>query len=75
MAAGKPPLYFQHEGHSRTIVGVERSQKSGGVAAVHLLVLDPSQGTAPLQRALCNKEDWQVCCTAAVVMAQKKQRR
>lgn len=26
---GKPPLYFQHEGHSRTIVGIERSLPPG----------------------------------------------
>jgi hypothetical protein len=26
---GKPPLYFQHEGHSRTIVGIERSLLAG----------------------------------------------
>jgi hypothetical protein len=23
--SGKPPLYFQHEGHSRTVVGIERT--------------------------------------------------
>lgn len=34
----KPPLYFQHQGHSRTIVGVEQLQNS----QVQLLVLDPS---------------------------------
>lgn len=24
LSTGKPPLYFQHDGHSRTIVGVSR---------------------------------------------------
>lgn len=24
--SNRPPLYFQHQGHSRTIVGIERSQ-------------------------------------------------
>lgn len=27
--SGKPPLYFQHEGHSRTIVGIERTVTAG----------------------------------------------
>lgn len=34
-----PPLYFQHQGHSRTIVGIE-ILKNGSV--VRLLVFDPS---------------------------------
>ncbi|XP_059086818.1 zinc finger-containing ubiquitin peptidase 1-like [Tigriopus californicus] len=33
-----PPLYFQHQGHSRTIVGVEILKNN----ALRLLVLDPS---------------------------------
>ena len=45
LAAGKPPLYFQHEGHSRTIVGVERVEGRGNAPpSVHLLVLDPLPG-------------------------------
>ena len=32
-----PPLYLQHQGHSRTIIGVE--QKASGLT---LLILDPS---------------------------------
>ncbi|KAL5279294.1 ZUFSP family protein [Megaselia abdita] len=34
-----PPLYLQHQGHSRTIIGVE--QRATGIT---LLVLDPSHG-------------------------------
>jgi hypothetical protein len=34
----RPPLYLQHQGHSRTIVGVERLSNG----ALRLLVLDPS---------------------------------
>lgn len=34
-----PPLYLQHQGHSRTIVGIE--QRTSGLS---LLVLDPSHG-------------------------------
>ena len=36
-----PPLYFQHQGHSRTIVGVEIMKSDGG-GGVRLLVFDPS---------------------------------
>ncbi|XP_071439130.1 zinc finger-containing ubiquitin peptidase 1-like [Hetaerina americana] len=34
----KPPLYLQHQGHSRTIVGVEQLKDS----SISLLVFDPS---------------------------------
>ncbi|CAD7079264.1 unnamed protein product [Hermetia illucens] len=34
-----PPLYLQHQGHSRTIIGIE--QRASGLT---LLVLDPSHG-------------------------------
>ena len=39
-----PPLYLQHQGHSRTIVGAE--MMAGG--AVRLLILDPSHSPANL---------------------------
>ena len=56
----KPPLYFQHEGHSRTLVGVERRQpRPGAPAEVSLLILDPSQATAPLVGALRERRRWQ----------------
>merc|ERR1712154_260395 len=34
-----PPLYFQHQGHSQTIIGIIHNKRSG---IRHLLVLDPS---------------------------------
>ena len=38
-----PPLYLQHQGHSRTIVGVEVMKKSDtDSGGVRLLVFDPS---------------------------------
>jgi hypothetical protein len=46
--AGKPPLYLQHEGHSRTVVGIERclspqaEARAGESAAEYsLVILDP----------------------------------
>jgi len=41
-----PPLYLQHQGHSRTVVGVE--QLVGG--NTKLLILDPSHSTTSLQQ-------------------------
>lgn len=38
------PLYFQHNGHSRTIVGIQVKKGTQGMPDVYnLLVLDPSQ--------------------------------
>ncbi|MCJ1309982.1 hypothetical protein MMC25_003643 [Agyrium rufum] len=45
---GLPPIYFQHPGHSLTIVGLE-VRKSG---SMNLLVLDPMFRTAPLVQRL-----------------------
>ena len=43
-----PPIYFQHPGHSLTIVGLE-VRKSG---AMNLLVFDPMFKTSPLVQKL-----------------------
>ncbi|GBG69048.1 hypothetical protein CBR_g3746 [Chara braunii] len=44
MMTNKPPLYFQHQGHSRTIVGIERRRHiTKATEEVFLYVLDPSQ--------------------------------
>ena len=60
MAAGKPPLYFQHQGHSRTIIGIEQYRKpNGSEAELTLLVLDPSTRTQKLSAALKNQNGWQ----------------
>ena len=56
----KPPLYIQHEGHSRTLVGVElRQPRPGAPAEVSLIILDPSQPTQPLLSALRERRHWQ----------------
>jgi hypothetical protein len=51
------PLFFQHQGHSRAIVGVERRPGAGaagaaGGAELSLLVLDPGTPPAALEAAL-----------------------
>ncbi len=59
--ADKPPLYLQHEGHSRTIIGVEKQVPSGsGPPKIVFLILDPSTRTGPLDRALRERKGWQV---------------
>jgi len=59
---GKPPLYFQHDGHSRTIVGIERKVKKqqGGGFEYTLLVLDPATPSRALYSALQSNQKWQV---------------
>jgi len=37
-AGGAYPIYLQHEGHSRTVVGAAQNKRSG---AIFLVVLDP----------------------------------
>lgn len=58
---GKCPLYWQHQGHSRTIVGVERRVVGSGVATreeTRLLVLDPQHSQEALASALQGRRDW-----------------
>lgn len=56
----RSPLYFQHKGHSRTIVGIERRRRQqGNGEEVFLLVLDPSQRTEEITKCLTNKRGWQ----------------
>lgn len=35
------PLYFQHDGHSRTIVGIQTKFQRNGTQQYNLLILDP----------------------------------
>lgn len=59
--AGKGPLYMQYEGHSRTIVGIEKVFRAGSQSpTVAFLILDPSTRTGPLDRALRERKGWQV---------------
>lgn len=57
----RTPLYFQHNGHSRTIVGIQRRRKSRSASDEEaiLLVLDPAQRTEELARALRGNSGWQ----------------
>lgn len=46
------PLYLQHEGHSRTVVGIERVAPPGQTAEYSLLLLDPGLGNDELLGSL-----------------------
>ncbi|KAF7816587.1 zinc finger with UFM1-specific peptidase domain protein isoform X1 [Senna tora] len=55
----KTPLYFQHDGHSRTIVGIQVKHQQTGSLQYNLLVFDPAHKTAALERSLREKVGWQ----------------
>lgn len=58
--SSRSPLYFQHQGHSRTIVGIERFHGTGGLLQEDkLIILDPSQQTSDLVSCLRKKQGWQ----------------
>jgi len=47
-----PPLYLQHQGHSRTIIGVEET-KDG---SLRLLIFDPSSSRKQMRTFLCDEQ-------------------
>jgi uncharacterized membrane protein YgcG len=49
-----PPIYLQHQGHSRTIVGAVRRN-----GLVQLLILDPGAGAHSLKMSLGANNNWQ----------------
>ncbi|CAL0319594.1 unnamed protein product [Lupinus luteus] len=55
----KTPLYFQHDGHSRTIVGIQVEHQQNGILQYHLLILDPAHSTVAIERSLTEKVGWQ----------------
>eukprot|EP00899_Mesostigma_viride_P011005 jgi/Mesvir1/19906/Mv13180-RA.3 len=56
----RPPLFFQHAGHSRTIIGIQRRRPPRGTRWEHLLlVLDPSQPRQQVLSALASRAGWQ----------------
>lgn len=55
----KAPLYFQHDGHSRTIVGIQLKSLPNGMQQYNLLILDPAHKTQVLKSCLSKKVGWQ----------------
>eukprot|EP00051_Salpingoeca_urceolata_P008934 m.110082 g.110082 ORF g.110082 m.110082 type:complete len:552 (-) comp16017_c0_seq2:135-1790(-) len=55
----RPPLYFQHQGHSRTIVGIERRQDGDKPPRFFLLLLDPGCPGATYKSHLAEGRGWE----------------
>lgn len=57
----RSPLYFQHRGHSQTIIGIERRKVSTSPDSeeVNLLVLDPSEKTVDIVNSLRSNRGWE----------------
>lgn len=53
------PLYFQHDGHSRTIVGIQVNHQQKRHLQYNLLVLDPAHSTVALEGLLRQKVGWE----------------
>ncbi|XP_027939505.1 zinc finger-containing ubiquitin peptidase 1 [Vigna unguiculata] len=69
----KTPLYFQHDGHSRTIVGIQVKHQRSGIPQYNLLVLDPGHRTGALERSLIEKVGWQKLIKRGVHTLKKPQ--
>lgn len=54
----RSPLYLQHQGHSRTIVGIEKARINGRDDYL-LLVLDPAKKSRELVRSMQARAGWQ----------------
>ncbi|KAI3471290.1 hypothetical protein Pfo_027953 [Paulownia fortunei] len=55
----KAPLYFQHDGHSRIIVGIQAKHQRNGMQQYNLLIFDPAAKTRALEKSLREKVGWQ----------------
>ncbi|KAK4403731.1 Zinc finger-containing ubiquitin peptidase 1 [Sesamum angolense] len=53
------PLYFQHDGHSRTIVGIQAKHQKNGKQQYNLLIFDPAEKTRALEKSLRENVGWQ----------------
>ncbi|CAN6227107.1 unnamed protein product [Urochloa humidicola] len=71
--SNKTPLYFQHQGHSRTIVGIQKKKGHGSQDQYTLLILDPGHRTADLERTLRSKKGWQSLVKRGVHTLRKPQ--
>lgn len=55
----KTPLYFQYNGHSKTIVGIQKQKGSPGMLDEYtFLMFDPTQRTAAMEKTLRDNSGW-----------------
>lgn len=74
LISDKTPLYFQHHGHSRTIIGIQiQKGMHGSQDRYSLLILDPGQRTADLERSLRDGNGWQKLIKRGVHTLKKPQ--
>ncbi|OVA04030.1 Peptidase C78 [Macleaya cordata] len=74
IVSDKTPLYFQHNGHSRTIVGIQVKQPLHGRPKQYtLLILDPGHRTEALERSLNENLGWQKLIKRGVHTLKKPQ--
>ncbi|KAL2532639.1 Peptidase C78 [Abeliophyllum distichum] len=71
--SGKPPLYFQHDGHSRTIIGIQVQHQINGMQHYNLLILDPASKTRALEKSLKENVGWQKLIKRGVHTLKKDQ--
>ncbi|KAL8519668.1 hypothetical protein ACS0TY_010561 [Phlomoides rotata] len=69
----KAPLYFQHDGHSRTIVGIQAKHQKNGTRQYNLLILDPAENTRALEKSLRANAGWQQLIKRGVHTLKKPQ--
>ncbi|KAJ8751388.1 hypothetical protein K2173_016588 [Erythroxylum novogranatense] len=73
IATDRMPLYFQHDGHSRTIVGIEVKRQQIGTSKYNLLILDPAHRTEALEIALKDNVGWEKLIKRGVHTLKKAQ--
>ncbi|KAL2540329.1 Peptidase C78 [Abeliophyllum distichum] len=71
--SGKPPLYFQRDGHSRTIIGIQVQHQINGMQHYNLLILDPASKTRALEKSLKENVGWQKLIKRGVHTLKKDQ--
>ncbi|KAK4436159.1 Zinc finger-containing ubiquitin peptidase 1 [Sesamum alatum] len=69
----KAPLYFQHDGHSRTIVGIQAKHQKKGKQQYNLLIFDPAEKTRALEKSLRENVGWQQLIKRGVHTLKKPQ--
>ncbi|GLT41577.1 hypothetical protein SLA2020_156300 [Shorea laevis] len=73
IVSDRTPLYFQHDGHSRTIVGIQVKHQHNRMQQFSLLILDPGHRTAALERSLKENFEWKTHLKRGVHTLRKRQ--
>ena len=73
LVSARPPLFLQHDGHSRTVVGLEKRRAAAGAPEeTFLLILDPGTPAAELGAALRRKAGWERLLKRGVATLSRK---